>query len=401
MNSLLDQDLYQFNVAQIVLRRFANVHVQYEFKCRNADKIQFFKYFGSQDFDDLCKYLEDIQLIEAEYEYLKSKPYFHEDFLDWLRCFRFEPRRHLQFKTVDYKEGVAPIVRQWTLNIEGSWLHTLFYEIFVLAFINERFARNYIRATTELTFSEHQEEGQKRLEDKIVAVAQYGKLPLIEFGTRRRFSCHWQGWVIQQLLDQVPNSLIGTSNVMFANKFGLKEIGTFSHQLPMVMQALYPIQHSQRQAFRIWMEEYRGQWGIALSDTLGDDKFFKDFTLDFAKAYDGVRHDSGDPFAYGERIIKMYQGYGIDPAQKRIVFSDSLDIPKAIALHKHFGGRIQTSFGIGTNLTNDMGLPVPQIVIKPIAANGQPVIKLSADPGKTMCHDPIFKEYALHAINHY
>lgn len=394
MTSLLDQDLYQFNVAQIILRRFANVHVKYKFTCRNAEKINFFRYVGSRDIEDLYRYLESITLSEEEYLYLKGKSYFHEDFLDWLRCFKFEPRRHLTFK---YPSNGPTVDSPWDLYIEGSWLHTIFYEIFILSFLNERFARNYIEYN-RLSISKIHEEEDLRFKKKLEMLEDVS-LPVIEFGTRRRYSSVWQSYVISQLKD--IHGFVGTSNVLYAKLYGIKEIGTFSHQLPMVMQALYPIQHSQKQAFRIWMQEYEGKWGIALSDTLGDEKFLKDFSYDLAKAYDGVRHDSGDPYKYATMIIDMYSKLGINPSMKRIVFSDGLDVPKAIDLYRNFQPKILCSFGIGTNFTFDNGLPVPQIVIKAVEANGQPVIKLSANPAKTMCEDEVFKQYAIHAIKNY
>lgn len=391
MNSLLDCDLYQFNVAQIVLRRFANVHVKYKFTCRNAKQIDFFKYVRPKDISDLFAYLENIKLSESDYLYLLEKSYFHTDFLDWLRCFRFEPWRHLK---IHHKSG------SWELYIEGSWLHTIFYEIFILSFLNERFAQNYEDAH-DLDLYDVNDETNDRFNAKLKLLEETEKKPsIIEFGTRRRYSQAWQAYVIRKLKEEY-SGFVGTSNVMFAKDYGIKEIGTFSHQLPMMMQTLYPIQHSQKQAFRIWMQEYQGQWGIALSDTLGDKKFLKDFTYDLAMAYQGVRHDSGDPFEYAKMIIEMYRKLGIDPATKRIVFSDSLDIPKTIAINNAFCSQINCSFGIGTNLTFDNGLPVPQIVIKAVEANGQPVIKLSANPEKTMCEDEVFKTYALHAIERY
>ncbi|NQV00446.1 MAG: nicotinate phosphoribosyltransferase, partial [Parcubacteria group bacterium] len=166
-----------------------------------------------------------------------------------------------------------------------------------------------------------------------------------------------------------------------------------AHEFLQAAQALVRVQDSQKFAFQQWAEEYRGKLGIALSDVVGMDAFLKDFDLYFCKLYDGARHDSGDPIVWCEKLIRHYENNGIDPKTKTAVFSDGLTFPKALALAKEFEGRIKTSFGIGTNLTNDMGITPLQIVIKMVECNGQPVAKISDSQGKEMCKD---KAYLTH-----
>jgi len=396
--SLLNQDLYQLSMAQLVHARFAANPVEYKFTCRNAEKIQFFHYVSQEDLEDLKGFLSGISLNEDEYKWLASRGYFSEEFLDWLRLFRFEPERHLKITSLPN--------RGWDLRIRGSWLQTIFYEIFCLSFLNQRFSENYCRQNKDT--KDVWLVGAEKLDTKInllksynssLAVEDYPKI--LEFGTRRRLSGLFQEYVLDNLLKRVPNNIIGTSNVLLAKTRGIKELGTFSHQFPMALQGLVPIQSSQSVAFSIWQDFYKGQWGIALSDTLGNNRFIKDFTLGFAHGFTGVRHDSGDPFEYGELIIKMYKGYKIDPLTKNLVFSDGLDIPLAIELHKKLHKRIKVSFGIGTNLTNDCGIPTPAIVIKIVSSNNQDVCKLSANPAKASCNNQQYLDYVRMAIERY
>ncbi len=176
-------------------------------------------------------------------------------------------------------------------------------------------------------------------------------------------------------------------------QFGLRPFGTMAHEFLQACQALVALPDFQKFAFDTWMQEYRGDLGIALSDVVGMEAFLRDFDKLFCKAYDGARHDSGDPVEWGEKLIAHYRKMGIDPAAKAAVFSDSLDIPKAIQLARHFDGRIRTSFGIGTNLTNDLGFEPLSIVIKMTECSGRPVAKLSDSPGKTMCRDDAYLDY--------
>ncbi len=194
-------------------------------------------------------------------------------------------------------------------------------------------------------------------------------------------------------MQEVPGFMGGTSNVGQARRLALAPFGTMAHEFLQAFQAFAPLPDFQKQALETWMQEYRGDLGIALSDIVGMNAFFRDFDRLFSKAYDGARHDSGDPYQWGERLIAHYEQFGIDPRAKFAVFSDGLDMPRALALARHFGGRIRTSFGVGTNLTNDLGFPALNIVLKMTRCNNQPVAKLSDSEGKLMASDPVFTSY--------
>jgi nicotinate phosphoribosyltransferase len=215
-----------------------------------------------------------------------------------------------------------------------------------------------------------------------------------EFGLRRRYSAAWQDEVVATLQQRVPQFLGGTSNVYLARQYGLTPIGTMAHEYLQAHQALGArLRDFQKAALEGWVQEYRGDLGVALTDVVGMDAFLADFDLYFAKLFDGLRHDSGDPVVWGEKAIAHYARLRIDAHTKRIVFSDGLDIPRAIGLHQHFGDRIQTAFGIGTNLTNDTIHKPLNIVMKILTCQGQPVAKLSDSPGKTLCDDQGYLTY--------
>jgi len=259
----------------------------------------------------------------------------------------------------------------------------------VLAIVSEVYNRNF---HPEPDFAE----GRRRLATKI---DQLNAVPdpefrIADYGTRRRFSRDWQEEIIVALRDGIRRKFVGTSNVHFALEHGLTPLGTMAHEYLQACQAVGPrLRDSQVFAFNTWAREYRGDLGIALSDVCGMDAFLRDFDLFFCKLFDGVRHDSGDPFEWGEKLIAHYERMRIDPRSKVMVFSDSLDVPLAQRLFEYFRTRSQTAFGIGTNLTNDLGHEALAIVIKMTRCNGQPVAKISDEPTKTMDYDPSYVAY--------
>jgi nicotinate phosphoribosyltransferase len=268
------------------------------------------------------------------------------------------------------------------------------FEIFVLAIVNELYFRRFDAAAARA-------EGLLRLQDKVAQLRAFGQQPSLahpfeffDFGVRRRYGRDWQREVVATFAREVPQYFKGTSNVLLARDLGLVPIGTMGHEYLQTFQALgVRLRDFQRAALEEWVQEYRGDLGIALTDTVGMDAFLADFDLYFAKLFDGLRQDSGDPVAWGEKALAHYKALRIDAHSKRLVFSDSLDIPKALALYRHFGDRVQMGFGIGTNLTNDVGLQPLNIVMKLTEANGQPVAKLSDTPGKTLETDETFLAY--------
>ncbi|MGP4847964.1 nicotinate phosphoribosyltransferase, partial [Marinobacter sp. 1Y8] len=277
-------------------------------------------------------------------------------------------------------------------------IQAMFFEVFVLAIVNEL----YFDALSNDSVIE---EGQRRLDAKVALLhqyaekqAQYGQdMPpfiVADFGTRRRFSRRWQAHVVETLHKAEPKIVGGTSNVYLAKQLGMTPIGTMAHEFMQAFQALdVRLRDSQKAALEAWVHEYRGDLGIALTDVVGMDAFLRDFDLYFAKLFDGLRHDSGDPYIWGDKAIAHYEKLKIDPKTKILTFSDGLNLEKAWELHQYFKGRIRTSFGIGTNLTNDMGITPINIVLKLVECNGQPVAKLSDSPGKTMINNDTYLAY--------
>jgi len=377
--SLLDTDLYKFTMMQVVLHEFPTAQVEYRFKCRNP-AVDLTPYVDEilHEIRALC----DLRFASAELEYLRSWRFLKSDFVDLLGLFRLDER----FITVRRLEGSA---REIDITIKGPWLHTILFEVPVLAIVSEVYYRNTV-ATPDLA------EGRRRLAAKI---AQANTIPgtdfrIADYGTRRRFSRTWHDEVLRTLKADMGTHFVGTSNVRFALEQGLTPLGTMAHEYLQACQAVGPrLRDSQSFAFNMWAKEYRGDLGIALSDVVGLEAFLRDFDLFFCKLFDGVRHDSGDPFEWGDRLIAHYQKMRIDPRSKTMVFSDSLNIPLAMRLYEYFRGRTQTSFGIGTNLTNDLGYEPLQIVIKMTRCNGQPVAKISDEPSKTMDYDPSYVAY--------
>jgi len=385
ITSLLDSDLYKITMQQVMFHQFSGACGEYKFLCRNKDmNLLPFKEEIENELDSLC----NITYSEEELEYLSKIRFIKPDFIEFLKLFKLN-RNHIKVSDID---GVLDI------RARGPLYLVSLFEIYVLAIVHEVYSRKV--NSDEYTGSM----GNARLKEKIDLLNKYrndnGVIPtIIDFGTRRRFSKDWQRHILKQLIDN--KLIVGTSNLMFAKEFNIAPIGTFAHEFLQMFQGLdvCQLKDSQKYAFQAWCSEYRGDLGIALSDTLGTIKFLKDFDMYFAKFYDGARHDSGDPFKWGNTLIKHYESMRIDPKTKTLVFSDSLDINKAIDLYEYFKDRIKVSFGIGTNLTNDMGVPALQNVMKLVSVNNNPVAKLSNNPEKTMCENQNFINYLREVIS--
>ena len=385
ITSLLDTDLYKFTMMQVVLHQFPGAQVEYRFRCRNPG-IDLASYAG--EIRDEVRSLCGLHFQDAELAYLRSMRFIKSDFVDFLGLFRLN-EKYIQITPMP--DG------QLDITIRGPWLHTILFEIPVLAIVNEVYFRNVAKVPDFI-------EGRARLDRKIAQIQGPGlhELKIADYGTRRRFSRAWHEEVLRVLMVRLgtgpAGQFAGTSNVLFAMKLGLTPLGTMAHEYLQACQALGPrLRDSQVFGFESWAREYRGDLGIALSDVYGFDAFLRDFDMYFCKLFDGARHDSGDPFAWGERMIEHYRRNRVDPLTKTLIFSDSLTVPRTIELYQRFHGRAQLAFGIGTNLTNDLGDPpahVPlQIVIKMVRCNGQPVAKLSDTPGKGMCDDEKYLAY--------
>ncbi len=393
ITSLLDNDFYKFTMAQAVLHNYPAAWVKYKFKCRSSHLIppmmtadEFVKEVNAQ----IVAYCE-LTFTQSELSYLRNIRFFTPDFIEYLRIFQPNPAYiHC------YKDPYPiPGERDFQLVIEGPWISTILFEVPVLAIISEVYGANRgVHGFTRF------QKGNEILTEKINYIkSSIHRDALLDFwfadfGTRRRFSFEWQHTVLARLVKCVPEHLIGTSNVFFAKEFNIKPIGTMAHEWVCAHQHLGgDLERSQINAFKTWVEEYQGELGIALSDTLGFDAFLKDFNLFFAKLFDGARHDSGNPYEWCRRLIEHYIILGIDPKTKTAIFSDGLNMNLAVSLFNEFCPRIKTSFGIGTNLTNDVGIEALQIVIKMVECNRSPVAKISDSKGKGMCEDAQYLAY--------
>lgn len=372
IQTLLDTDLYKLTMMQGVYHQFSDSHVEYDFICRTPG-IDFRTVHDhmAHDIDHLCS----LRFTRDELNYLDGLGYFKKDFTGFLNGFSLN-RNHL---LIGQENGGLSI------KIKGSWLETILFEVPLLSIINEW----YYRKTHP---HPDWEQVHKRLEDKISLVQKANQANLAfsfsDFGTRRRFSKKWHETIIPILKNKLPDAFAGTSNVALARRFDLTPVGTMAHEWLMACQAISPgIKDSQVFALRHWLNEYPDILGIALSDVAGFDAFLHDFDADLARAYSGCRQDSGDPYTWGDRLIDHYTSLAIDPKTKVAIFSDGLTFPKSLDIARYFKGRINTAFGIGTNLTNDVsGKPI-QIVIKMTQCQGLPVAKLSDSPGKQSCTD--------------
>ena len=379
IQSLLDTDLYKFTMMQAVLHQFPGAQVQYKFKCRSPG-VQLAPYID--EIRDEIRRLCQLHFTDDELAYMRSLRFVKSDFVDFLGLFKLN-EKYITLTPLDNGEI--------DIRVRGPWLHTIMFEIPVLAIVSEVYFRN-TQPGLDLT------EGRRRLQDKIALMKDVHDLKIADYGTRRRFSLEWQREVLQTLqadLGTGPDGqLTGTSNVLFAMELGMRPMGTMAHEYLQACQALGPrLRDTQVFAFEKWAQEYRGDLGIALSDVYGMNAFLRDFDMYFCKLFDGARHDSGDPFKWGERMIEHYAANRCDPRTKTIIFSDGLTIPRCIELFERFDGRIQVAFGVGTNLTNDVGPAALQIVLKMIECNGQPVAKISDTPGKTMVEDEGYLAY--------
>lgn len=389
IQSLLDTDLYKFTMMQVVLHYFPGARVEYRFKCRNPgiDLARF-----ASEIREEVRGLCSLQFKDPELTYLRSMRFIKSDFVDFLGLFRLNEK---------YVSIVPLPSGELEISIRGPWLYTILFEIPLLAIVNEVYFRN-IQPRPDFA------EGRKRLETKIsqLQVAGLSDLKIADYGTRRRFSKEWHEEVLRTLTAKLgavaspqqntslPPQLAGTSNVLYAMKLGLIPLGTMAHEYLQACQALGPrLRDSQVFGFESWAREYRGDLGIALSDVYGMNAFLRDFDLYFCKLFDGARHDSGDPFQWGERMLAHYARNRVDPLTKTLIFSDGLTVPRTVELYQQFRGRCILAFGIGTNLTNDLGYEPLQIVIKMVRCNDQPVAKLSDTPAKNMCDDEKYLAY--------
>jgi nicotinate phosphoribosyltransferase len=392
VRSLLENDLYKFTMWQALLHSHPAAQAEYRFVCRNtpAFPLSALHREVEVELDRLCQ----LSFTPSELDYLRGLRFIKSDFVDFLSVFRFQ-QRFLAVKS----EGDRLVI-----VAKGPLVHVMAFEIFVLYIVNELYFRRLPAGPDVLDVANTRLSAKVQLLQRAhgeLASNPHAPFVFFDFGLRRRYSAALQEHVLKTLAAEVPEHFRGTSNVYLARQLGLTPIGTMAHEYLQAYQAFGSrLRDFQRAALEGWVQEFRGDLGIALTDVVGMDAFLRDFDLYFAKLFDGLRHDSGDPVAWGEKALAHYEHLRVDPATKRLVFSDGLNLERALELHRRFRGRVQTTFGIGTNLTNDTPHTPLNVVMKLVACNGQSVAKLSDTPGKTLCDDATYLSYLRQVFDH-
>lgn len=368
LNSILDNDFYKITMQNAVVKLFPTQRVKYEFI--NRGNHHFPEGFGEKLQHSVAA-MAQLCLTKEEKIYLqKTCPYLELPYLDFLEGFRYDPSEVL----------IQQVGNDLQVSVEGYWYRTILWEVPLLALISElHYELNHLERDTNTTVAHTTIEKAQKLNSLGVTFA--------EFGTRRRHSYKVHDLVVHSLTQASDSKFIGSSNVHFAMKYGIKPIGTHAHEWFMFHGAQYGFKMANEVALEHWVDVYRGDLGVALSDTYTTEVFFRQFDKKFAKLFDGVRHDSGDPLEFADKTIAHYKSHGINPLFKYIIFSDGLNLAKVEEITHYCRDKIGISFGIGTNLTNDVGLQPMNIVMKLYgvqADNGDwlPTIKLSDEKGK-------------------
>jgi len=389
ITSLLETDLYKFSMGQAIYHMFSDYKTTWTFKCRNADV-----FFTPDMVEEIRRQIQaycSLRFTEEELEYLNSIRWIKGSYVDFLRI--WQPRYEDFTISTDSPCGLS-------IETRGTWLNTSMYEIPTLAIVNEVYFR------MRYDYDALMESYRQRLEEKIGRLAR-GELSISffsEFGLRRRLSAEAQELAVRRLAGQkYPGSVfVGTSNVYLAKKYNLLAVGTMAHEWIMCIgQGCHKHNpaYSNWYALNAWTKEYGVLNGTALTDTITTDCFLRDFQLTFATLFSGVRHDSGDPIAWGEKMLAHYAKLGVDASNKTLLFSDSLNFERADAINSHFAGRVKVAFGIGTYIANDTEVPPLNIVMKTTVCNGVDVAKISDTPGKGMCKSGEYVEYLQRCID--
>ena len=381
--SLLDTDLYKFNMDQVIFHRHTDLCGEYYFRCRNEGVVftpEMFEEINAQ-IDHLCS----LRFRREELDYLRSIRFIKRDYVEFLRL--WHPIR-------DYVETGLSENGELSIVVRGPLFSAMQFEIYLLEIVNEVYFRMKYDYTALVASA------RDRLDRKIRAFRE-GKYTFrfAEFGARRRLSLEWEDEVVRRFAHETDNC-VGTSNVYLAMKHRLTPIGTYAHEFVQMYQGIdsIPLAYTNHYALEDWYNEYKGDNGTALTDTVTTDLFLLDFNRSMVNNFTGVRHDSGDPYEWGEKIIAHYRKYGADPKTKTLLFSDSLDFDRAQAICDAFKDRAKVSFGIGTFCSNDTGVEPLNIVIKLQTVNGRSVAKLSDSPGKAMCRDMDYLDYLKRSV---
>lgn len=382
--SLLDTDLYKFNMNQVMFHKHTDLIGEYHFKCRNKGVTWTEEMFDeiNEQIDHLCT----LTFKDDELNYLRSIRFIKDDYVEFLRLWR--PLR-------DYVKTELSDDGELSIIVKGPLFSAMQFEIYLLEIVNEVYFR------MRFGYEDLRDSAKERLNAKIESFKS-GKynFNFAEFGCRRRLSRAWQDTVVRKLIE--TGHCVGTSNVYLAMKYNVKPIGTYAHEFVQMYQGIskIPLAYTNYYAMKDWFNEYNGDNGIALTDTLTTDLFLLDFDYLQASTYTGLRHDSGDPYEWGEKVIQHYKDLGIDPKTKTLLFSDSLDFDKAEQIYQYFKDKCKVSFGIGTYCSNDTSALPLNIVIKLQYVNGKPVAKLSDVEGKTMCSDEQYLNHLQEAVKY-
>lgn len=384
IESLLDTDLYKFNMDQVIFHKHTDLNGEYYFKCRNKEIVftpEMLEEINAQ-LDHLCS----LRFTREELDYLRSIRFIKSDYVEFLRL--WHPIR-------EYVETGLSDNGELSIVVKGPMFSAMQFEIFLLEIVSEVYFRMHCN------YDELLASARERL-DKKIAAFQSGKytFKFAEFGCRRRLSRTWQDEVVRRLSTETSNC-VGTSNVYLAMKYKLIPVGTYAHEFVQMYQGIdsIPLAYTNHYAMTDWYDEYKGDNGTALTDTITTDLFLYDFNRSMVNNYSGVRHDSGDPFEWGEKMIAHFEKYGVDPRSKTLLFSDSLDFDRAQALYDYFCDRTKVTFGIGTYVANDTFEAPLNIVIKLQYVNGRPVAKLSDAQGKEMCQDDEYLRYLKSSVD--
>lgn len=396
VHSLFDIDFYKFTMGHWVFKRYPHIPVRYAFKNRTA-QVRLEEYIDEADLRRELDHVRTLRVNASALHYLRgTNEYgdgiFSEDYLQFLKELRLPP---YELTRVD---------DTYRLEFSGVWCEAMYWETLALSIINELYYRARMARLSAFERDVVMATGTLRLAEKIKLLRARPDITFSDFGTRRRFSRSWQDYVVRVLAQEMPGQLLGTSNTAMAMQYGLLPMGTMAHELYMVMAGIMAdsaatIRASHNRVLQEWWDAYGWGLSIALTDTYGSDFFFRDMTAAQARVWKGVRQDSGDAMACGEKAIAFYERHGVDPRDKLIVFSDGLDLGTIVKLADHFAGRIRVSFGWGTNLTNDLGFEALSLVIKVVEANGHCTVKLSDNLAKATGDAPDIERFK-HIFGH-
>ncbi|MBR5937607.1 MAG: nicotinate phosphoribosyltransferase [Clostridiales bacterium] len=389
IRSLLETDMYKFSMGQAIYHQFPSYKTTWTFRCRNKD-VKFTSEMIEEIKDQIRAYCE-LQFTEEELQYLDDIKWIKGSYIDFLRLWK--PRYEDFDITTDAECGLS-------IETRGTWLNTSMYEIPTLAIVNEVYFR------MAYDYDDLIKSFEERLNEKIgwLQSGKYCISSFSEFGMRRRLSAEAQEMAVRALAaaDLADSKFVGTSNVFLAKKYNLTPVGTMAHEWIMCVgqgDHKHNPAYSNWYALRAWVDEYGVLNGTALTDAITTDCFLRDFQLTYSTLFSGVRHDSGDPIEWGEKMISHYNSLGIDATTKTLLFSDSLNFEKADKIYRHFQSRAKVAFGIGTYIANDTHMPALNIVMKTTLCNGQDVAMISDVDGKGMCKNPDYVHYLQRCID--